>query len=324
MISYQTFLNQVDSLQPPVLKRFKKSVKLSGLQGVGLCLLLLWTFLMPLLMLASRQENPNEPILNGEGVLAFMIAFVFYICGWVGFVYSLKFSRQEKREEFQVKSPTWVMDTVVVILNFLIPYIVSRLVPCMFGSYNCHHFGRNKPETLVLMIDAGLTILYFLNPYRVKKNILKKRTAPLYRILSVLGVVWDPENPARFSLNNGISFESQDLTKKFGYYDDNKQFYMNYKGIVFTVPRRSVVEPWDLKNRLEQFVCSLTGQALFFHPQILEIREEHDDKRLTFYFMTYQGTGAQRPNWYQDKYFYYTREDLATIYNDVAQLNEIY
>lgn len=38
MISYQTFLNQVDSLQPPVLKRFKKSVKLSGLQGVGLCL----------------------------------------------------------------------------------------------------------------------------------------------------------------------------------------------------------------------------------------------------------------------------------------------
>lgn len=187
MISYQTFLNQVDSLKPPVLKRFKKSVKLSGLQGVGLCLLLLWTFLMPLLMFASHQENPNEPILSGEGVLAFMIAFVFYICGWVGFVYSLKFSRQEKREEFQVKSPTLVMDTVVVILNFLIPYIVSRLVPCMFGSCNCHHFGRNKPETLVLMIDAGLTILYFLNPYRVKKNILKKRTAPIYRILSVLG-----------------------------------------------------------------------------------------------------------------------------------------
>lgn len=324
MISYQTFLNQVDSLQPPVLKRFKKSVKLSDMQGVGLTVLVFFSILFLGIIISFFQKDFEHSKSNLDDVALFFIFFVFYICGWVGFVYSLKFSRQEKREEFQVKSPTWVMDTVVVILNFLIPYIVSRLVPCMFGSYNCHHFGRNKPETLVLMIDAGLTILYFLNPYRVKKNILKKRTAPIYRILSVLGVVWDPENPARFSLNNGISFESQDLTKKFGYYDDKKQFYMNYKGIVFTVPRRSVVEPWDLKNRLEQFVCSLTGQALFFHPQILEIREEHDDKRLTFYFMTYQETGAQRPNWYQDKYFYYTREDLATIYNDVAQLNEIY
>lgn len=309
MISYQTFLNQVDSLQPPVLKRFKKSVKLSGLQGVGLCLLLLWTFLMPLLMLASRQENPNEPILSGEGLLAFMIAVVFYICGWVGFVYSLKFSRQEKREEFQVKSSTLVRDTLVVIGAILVPSILD---------YSSNLW---KP---VCVIEVYLVLFYFLNPGRIKQIRLNKTTTPLYRILSVLGVVWDPENPARFSLNNGISFESQDLTKKFGYYDDNKQFYMNYKGIVFTVPRRSVVEPWDLKNRLEQFVCSLTGQALFFHPQILEIREEHDDKRLTFYFMTYQGTGAQRPNWYQDKYFYYTREDLATIYNDVAQLNEIY
>lgn len=309
MISYQTFLNQVDSLQPPVLKRFKKSVKLSGLQGVGLCLLLLWTFLMPLLMFVSHQENPNEPILSGEGVLAFMIAFVFYICGWVGFVYSLKFSRQEKREEFQVKSSTLVRDTLVVIGAILVPSILD---------YSSNLW---KP---VCVIEVYLVLFYFLNPGRIKQIRLNKTTTPLYRILSVLGVVWDPENPARFSLNNGISFESQDLTKKFGYYDDNKQFYMNYKGIVFTVPRRSVVEPWDLKNRLEQFVCSLTGQALFFHPQILEIREEHDDKRLTFYFMTYQGTGAQRPNWYQDKYFYYTREDLATIYNDVAQLNEIY
>ena len=324
MISYQTFLNQVDSLKPPVLKRFKKSVKLSDMQGVGLTVLVFFSILFLGIIISFFQKDFEHSKSNLDDVALFFIFFVFYICGWVGFVYSLKFSRQEKREEFQVKSPTWVMDTVVVILNFLIPYIVSRLVPCMFGSYNCHHFGRNKPETLVLMIDAGLTILYFLNPYRVKKNILKKRTAPLYRILSVLGVVWDPENPARFSLNNGISFESQDLTKKFGYYDDKKQFYMNYKGIVFTVPRRSVVESWDLKNQLEQFVCSLTRQALFFHPQILEIREEHDDKRLTFYFITYQGTGAQRPNWYQDKYFYYTREDLATIYNDVAQLNEIY
>lgn len=309
MISYQTFLKQVDSLQPPVLKRFKKSVKLSGLQGVGLCLLLLWTFLMPLLMFASHQENPNEPILNGEGVLAFMIAFVFYICGWAGFVYSLKFSRQEKREEFQVKSSTRMRDTLVVIGAILVPSILD---------YSSNLW---KP---VCVIEVYLVLFYFLNPGRIKQIRLNKTATPIYRILSVLGVVWDPENPARFSLNNGISFESQDLTKKFGYYDDNKQFYMNYKGIVFTVPRRSVVEPWDLKNRLEQFVCSLTGQALFFHPQILEIREEHDDKHLTFYFMTYQGTGAQRPNWYQDKYFYYTREDLATIYNDVAQLNEIY
>lgn len=239
----------------------------------------------------------------------FFIFFVFYICGWVGFVYSLKFSRQEKREEFQVKSSTRVRDTLVVIGAILVPSILD---------YSSNLW---KP---VCVIEVYLVLFYFLNPGRIKQIRLNKTATPLYRILSVLGVVWDPENPARFSLNNGISFESQDLTKKFGYYDDNKQFYMNYKGIVFTVPRRSVVESWDLKNRLEQFVCSLTGQALFFHPQILEIREEHDDKRLTFYFITYQGTGAQRPNWYQDKYFYYTREDLAIIYNDVAQLNEIY
>ena len=309
MISYQTFLNQVDSLQPPVLKRFKKSVKLSDMQGVGLTVLVFFSILFLGIIISFFQKDFEHSKSNLDDVALFFIFFVFYICGWVGFVYSLKFSRQEKREEFQVKSSTLVRDTLVVIGAILVPSILD---------YSSNLW---KP---VCVIEVYLVLFYFLNPGRIKQIRLNKTTTPLYRILSVLGVVWDPENPARFSLNNGISFESQDLTKKFGYYDDNKQFYMNYKGIVFTVPRRSVVEPWDLKNRLEQFIRSLTGQALFFHPQILEIREEHDDKRLTFYFMTYQGTGAQRPNWYQDKYFYYTREDLATIYNDVAQLNEIY
>lgn len=309
MISYQTFLNQVDSLQPPVLKRFKKSVKLSDMQGVGLTVLVFFSILFLGIIISFFQKDFEHSKSNLDDVALFFIFFVFYICGWVGFVYSLKFSRQEKREEFQVKSSTLVRDTLVVIGAILVPSILD---------YSSNLW---KP---VCVIEVYLVLFYFLNPGRIKQIRLNKTTTPLYRILSVLGVVWDPENPARFSLNNGISFESQDLTKKFGYYDDKKQFYMNYKGIVFTVPRRSVVEPWDLKNRLEQFVCSLTGQALFFHPQILEIREEHDDKHLTFYFMTYQGTGAQRPNWYQDKYFYYTREDLATIYNDVAQLNEIY
>lgn len=309
MISYQTFLNQVDSLQPPVLKRFKKSVKLSDMQGVGLTVLVFFSILFLGIIISFFQKDFEHSKSNLDDVALFFIFFVFYICGWVGFVYSLKFSRQEKREEFQVKSSTRVRDTFVVIGAILVPSILD---------YSSNLW---KP---VCVIEVYLVLFYFLNPGRIKQIRLNKTATPLYRILSVLGVVWDPENPARFSLNNGISFESQDLTKKFGYYDDNKQFYMNYKGIVFTVPRRSVVEPWDLKNRLEQFVCSLTGQALFFHPQILEIREEHDDKRLTFYFITYQGTGAQRPNWYQDKYFYYTREDLATIYNDVAQLNEIY
>ena len=309
MISYQTFLNQVDSLQPPVLKRFKKSVKLSDMQGVGLTVLVFFSILFLGIIISFFQKDFEHSKSNLDDVALFFIFFVFYICGWVGFVYSLKFSRQEKREEFQVKSSTRVRDTFVVIGAILVPSILD---------YSSNLW---KP---VCVIEVYLVLFYFLNPGRIKQIRLNKTATPLYRILSVLGVVWDPENPARFSLNNGISFESLDLTKKFGYYDDKKQFYMNYKGIVFTVPRRSVVESWDLKNRLEQFVCSLTGQALFFHPQILEIREEHDDKRLTFYFMTYQGTGAQRPNWYQDKYFYYTREDLATIYNDVAQLNEIY
>ena len=309
MISYQTFLNQVDSLQPPVLKRFKKSVKLSDMQGVGLTVLVFFSILFLGIIISFFQKDFEHFKSNLDDVALFFIFFVFYICGWVGFVYSLKFSRQEKREEFQVKSSTRMRDTLVVIGAILVPSILD---------YSSNLW---KP---VCVIEVYLVLFYFLNPGRIKQIRLNKTATPLYRILSVLGVVWDPENPARFSLNNGISFESQDLTKKFGYYDDKKQFYMNYKGIVFTVPRRSVVEPWDLKNRLEQFVCSLTGQALFFHPQILEIREEHDDKRLTFYFITYQGTGAHRPNWYQDKYFYYTREDLATIYNDVAQLNEIY
>ncbi len=309
MISYQTFLNQVDSLQPPVLKRFKKSVKLSDMQGVGLTVLVFFSILFLGIIISFFQKDFEHSKSNLDDVALFFIFFVFYICGWVGFVYSLKFSRQEKREEFQVKSSTLVRDTLVVIGAILVPSILD---------YSSNLW---KP---VCVIEVYLVLFYFLNPGRIKQIRLNKTATPIYRILSVLGVVWDPENPARFSLNNGISFESLDLTKKFGYYDDKKQFYMNYKGIVFTVPRRSVVEPWDLKNRLEQFVCSLTGQALFFHPQILEIREEHDDKRMTFYFITYQGTGAQRPNWYQDKYFYYTREDLATIYNDVAQLNEIY
>lgn len=309
MISYQTFLNQVDSLQPPVLKRFKKSVKLSDMQGVGLTVLVFFSILFLGIIISFFQKDFEHFKSNLDDVALFFIFFVFYICGWVGFVYSLKFSRQEKREEFQVKSSTRMRDTLVVIGAILVPSILD---------YSSNLW---KP---VCVIEVYLVLFYFLNPGRIKQIRLNKTATPLYRILSVLGVVWDPENPARFSLNNGISFESQDLTKKFGYYDDKKQFYMNYKGIVFTVPRRSVVESWDLKNRLEQFVCSLTGQALFFHPQILEIREEHDDKRLTFYFITYQGTGAQRPNWYQDKYFYYTQEDLATIYNDVAQLNEIY
>lgn len=309
MISYQTFLNQVESLQPPVLKRFKKSVKLSDMQGVGLTVLVFFSILFLGIIISFFQKDFEHSKSNLDDVALFFIFFVFYICGWVGFVYSLKFSRQEKREEFQVKSSTRVRDTLVVIGAILVPSILD---------YSSNLW---KP---VCVIEVYLVLFYFLNPGRIKQIRLNKTATPLYRILSVLGVVWDPENPARFSLNNGISFESQDLTKKFGYYDDKKQFYMNYKGIVFTVPRRSVVESWDLKNRLEQFVCSLTGQALFFHPQILEIREEHDDKRLTFYFITYQGTGAQRPNWYQDKYFYYTQEDLATIYNDVAQLNEIY
>lgn len=37
----------------------------------------------------------------------------------------------------------------------------------MLSEYR--YVGRYPPEILVLMIDAGLTILYFLNPYRVKK-----------------------------------------------------------------------------------------------------------------------------------------------------------
>lgn len=279
------------------------------MQGVGLTVLVFFSILFLGIIISFFQKDFEHSKSNLDDVALFFIFFVFYICGWVGFVYSLKFSRQEKREEFQVKSSTRMRDTFVVIGAILVPSILD---------YSSNLW---KP---VCVIEVYLVLFYFLNPGRIKQIRLNKTATPLYRILSVLGVVCDPENPARFSLNNGISFESQDLTKKFGYYDDKKQFYMNYKGIVFTVPRRSVVESWDLKNRLEQFVCSLTGQALFFHPQILEIREEHDDKRLTFYFITYQGTGAQRPNWYQDKYFYYTREDLVTIYNDVAQLNEIY
>ncbi len=100
MISYQTFLNQVDSLQPPVLKRFKKSVKLSDMQGVGLTVLVFFSILFLGIIISFFQKDFEHSKSNLDDVALFFIFFVFYICGWVGFVYSLKFSRQEKREEF--------------------------------------------------------------------------------------------------------------------------------------------------------------------------------------------------------------------------------
>ena len=41
MISFMEFVNKVESAKPPILKTYKKKVRLTNLQGIGLCLLIL-------------------------------------------------------------------------------------------------------------------------------------------------------------------------------------------------------------------------------------------------------------------------------------------
>ena len=158
-----------------------------------------------------------------------------------------------------------------------------------------------------------------------------KKNIPIYRILSLLGIEQDIKNPSFLSLHleqNLLSFGYQDLTEKFGHYGINRFGFTTkttgdiYEGIVFKLSDNGFNDQKlkNIKASIQEFFRSSTGQDLFFHPSIINTKVENKDGIVMFYFITYHGNGAKLPNLYMDKYFYYTREDLDTIYKDVQTL----
>ncbi|MDY6407679.1 MAG: hypothetical protein SPL08_03130 [Pseudomonadota bacterium] len=325
MISFMEFVNKVENAKPPILKNYKKRIRLSGLQILGFLLLVLFSVLISVLIYGCFQEE-NCEIFSPDsfgGIFAFLS---IYIGGIVGFIYSLKYSFKQQKKEFKYNSPTKLVDAIVVILGIIVLFFIFSL--------DLPHYGEklNIIQEGLLALEVLAIVWYFGHPQRKRKIIQGKKNIPIYRILSLLGIEQDIKNPSFLSLHleqNSLSFGYQDLTEKFGdgYYETYRLGYKRprsdiYEGVVFKLFDNGFddFKLKELQKSLQKFIQSSTGQDLFFHPSIINAEVENKNGIVTFYFITYRGTGAKLPNFYQDKYFNYTREDLDTIYKDVQTL----
>ena len=218
------------------------------------------------------------------------------------------------------------MDTIVVILGIII-------LSAIFSANMPQDNGKLSPIQYVLIfLEFGAVSWYFKNPKRKKMVVKSYQRIPLYQILGTLDIRQNEEAPFYLSLSTTIGvirFNHQDLTEKFGYYERGVVYGSKaaigdvYEGIVVDIPYTGQPTDSDIKkyeSAFTTFINSFIGKDLFFHRPIKERRYESQNGHLYLYLITYHGNGAKLPNLYLDKYFYYTREDLDTIYKDVQTL----
>ena len=174
MISFMEFVNKVENAQPPILKKYKKKTRLSNLQGLGLCLLIFFSFFVLGLIYECSKKQECE-IVSPDSVGGIFAFLIIYIGGWIGFIYSFKHSLKQKRKEFTFKSSTHLLDTIVVIFAIIIL---------------CTIFSVNMPQDdgelsliqyILIFLEVWAVGWYFKNPKRKKMNrknhqkILKKQ-----------------------------------------------------------------------------------------------------------------------------------------------------
>ena len=342
MISFMEFVNRVENAKPPILKKYKKKVRLTCFQGIGLCLLVSFSLFIPFILWTSYKEYGK---LMDDTVFVAIFFLIALGITWVFFIYSLKhFTFKEKRKIYNPSSSTKWWDRLVIIF---------AICGFLFGCTG------NLPDFASIVI-ALFSILgavgYFFSPWRERKV---NNKIPLYQLLSVLGweqKLHDRSHPFFFSKHG----EEGDYQVKIPLYFQFKingnfayigqiRFWDVYRKnpalrletITFNFPKYSQDTNIILKN-IKQFIASPTGQDLFFHQPISEHFIEEKNGRLEISFSTTGDIGEFvppmdededfndkcedsdilpfHPNFYQDKYFYYTREDLDTIYQDVQTL----
>ena len=186
-------------------------------------------------------------------------------------------------------------------------------------------------QYVLIFLEFGAVSWYFNNPKKKKKVVESHQKIPLYQLLDRLGLRQEETEPfyiALLTTFGTIRLNHQDLTEKFGYHDrgvlgSSAASGDIFEGIVVNIPFTEQPNDEEIKkyeNAFVTFINSFTGKDLFFHRSIKEIRSETKNGQLYLHFITYHGNGARLPNFYLDKYFYYTREDLDTIYKDVQTL----
>ncbi|MBR6412030.1 MAG: hypothetical protein IKS41_02580 [Alphaproteobacteria bacterium] len=348
MISFIEFVNKVENAKPPILKKYKKKVRLTNLQGIGLCLLVLFSFFVPIGLWGSYEEHGRFQ--DDDLFVAFFFLITLGI-GWAFSIYSIKhFTLKEKRKIYNPTSPTKLWDALVVI---------SAICVFFFG---CTGILPDFISISLALLSILCPIGYFLSPWRERQV---KARIPLFQLLSILGweqKLHDEQHPFFFSKYG----KEQDYQVRVPYYFCFKlngtpvyigdiQFWHSYgrgsalelETITFNIPDYNQDENIIVEN-IKKFISSPTGQDLFFHQSMpkyfvekkvgrLEISfpivgdievsttDEYEGKDFNFK-NTFSSVWADlkkikiHPNFYQNTYFYYTREDLDTIYKDVQTL----
>ena len=355
MISFMEFVNKVENAKPPILKKYKKKVRLSNLQGIGLCLLLLFSFFVPIGLWGSYQEHGR--LLEDDLFVAFFFLIALGI-GWIFLVYSLKhFTLKEKRKIYNPSSATKWWDILVVI---------SAICVFIFG---CTGILPDFVSIAIALFSILGAVGYFLSPWRERKV---NKKIPLFQILSILGweqKIHDKQHPFFFS-KHGQKWGYKVKIPHYFYFNLNgvpvyigriQFWYSHSKGstieletITFNIPNYDQnpdnydQNPDIILNDINKFISSPTGQDLFFHQQMPKDFIERQKGRLEISFSIIgdveefmSPTDEEKdfnpknifnhilfdlrkikfhPNFYQDTYFYYAREDLDTIYKDIQTL----
>ena len=350
MISFLEFVNKVESANPPILKEYKKKARLTNLQGVGLCFLILFSPLIPLIIFDFYKEYGR---LMEDDVLVSSFFLIALGIGWAFFIYSIKhFTLKEKRKIYNPTSPTKLWDALVVI---------SAICVFFFG---CTGILPDFISISLALLSILCPIGYFLSPWRERQV---KARIPLFQLLSILGweqKLHDEQYPFffpkhgidkgyRIRVPNYFHFKLNGTSIYIGciqfWYKHSKGQMLVLETITFNIPKY-IQETDTLLKNIEQFIASFTGQDLFFHQPItkrfleekngrLEISfstvgdveefisptDKYEEKDLNFknIFSSFLSDFKEikfHPNLYQDTYFYYTREDLDTIYKDVQTL----
>ena len=155
MISFMEFVNKVESAKPPILKKYKKKVRLTNLQGIGLCLLTLFSVFVPIGLYNSY--NKNGRLMEDDVLVGFFFLIALGI-GWTFSIYSLKhFTFKEKRKIYNPSSSTKWWDRLVIVLAVFI---------FLFG---CTGILPDLASVAIALLSILGAIGYFLSPWRERQ-----------------------------------------------------------------------------------------------------------------------------------------------------------
>ena len=264
MISFMEFVNKVESAKPPILKKYKKRIRLTALQGIGLFLLTLFSIFVPFMLWASYKEYGKLMDDTVSVTLCFLIVIGI---AWAFSIYSLKhFTFKEKRKIYNPSSPTKLWDISVIILAV-----------CVF-LFACTGVLPDFASVAIALLSILGAIGYFLSPWRERQVNSK---IPLYQLLSILGweqKIRDKSHPF-FLPKHGEELVSKIKIPYYFHFDLNgapvyigriqfledngKSSTLVLETITFNMPKYNQDTDILLKN-IEQFISTPTGQDLFF------------------------------------------------------------